>query len=88
MGPEVKDSPLLLCHNFNNFNEKDLCTMFFGALISSHEVMQLKSFESRMTYVIPVNYKIIQPYLSLHIFVKFMVKRTFCTVSLLEYLNN
>ena len=33
-----KTSPLFFLHNFNNFMEKELCTKFFGVLISSLEV--------------------------------------------------
>ena len=53
--PEAKDSPFFLCHYFNNFMEKDLCTMFCGALISSQKVMKLQGFESGVTDVRPVN---------------------------------
>ena len=39
-GPEAKKSPLLLWHNFD-FMEKEPCTKFCGALISSYEVTKL-----------------------------------------------
>ena len=33
--------PLFLCHEFNDFMEKEPCTKFCGVVISSHEVMKL-----------------------------------------------
>ena len=54
-GPEVKNSTLILKYNFNVFMEKGPCTKFYGVLISSHEVMKLKSFESGVSDVIPAN---------------------------------
>ena len=35
--------------------EKEPCAKFCGALINSHEVMKLKSFESSVMDVIPTN---------------------------------
>ena len=53
--PGAKQSPLLLCHNFNDFMEKEPCANFCIVLISSHEVMKLKSFESDVSGFIPAN---------------------------------
>ena len=35
--------------------DKEPCTTFCGALISSHEVIRLQGFESSLTDVIPAN---------------------------------
>ena len=42
-GPEAKNSPLFLCHNFNfnDFMEKEPCAKCCGVLVSSHEAMKL-----------------------------------------------
>ena len=48
MGPKVN----FLWHNINDFMEKELCTKFCGALINSHEIMKLQSFESGVSDVI------------------------------------
>ena len=55
MGAEAKKSPLFLCHNFNDFMEKEPCTKFCGVVISSHEVMKLQSSESGVSDIIPPN---------------------------------
>ena len=47
-----KNSPRFLWHNFNDFMEKEPCTKFCGALISSHKVMGLQRFESSMSDII------------------------------------
>ena len=47
-----KNSPQFLWHNFNDFMEKEPCTNFCGALISSHKVMGLQRFESSMSDII------------------------------------
>ena len=46
---------MFLWHNFNEFMEKESRAVFFGVLISSHEVMKLPSFESSASDVIPAN---------------------------------
>ena len=51
----AKSSHRFLWHNFNDFMEKESCTKFCGALISSREVMKLQSFESVVSGVIPAN---------------------------------
>ena len=58
-GPEPKISPLLLWHNFNDSMEKESCTEFCSALIISHKVMKLLSFETGTSDAIPVNIEII-----------------------------
>ena len=54
-GPEAKNSPQFLCHNFNDFIEKEPCATFCGVLISSHEVVKLQSSESGVSDAIPSN---------------------------------
>ena len=53
-GTEAENSPLFLWHNFIDFMEKELCTKF-DILISSHEVIKFKNFESGMSDVITAN---------------------------------
>ena len=50
-----------LWHNFNKFMEKEAFAKFRGVLISSHEVMKLKSFESGVSDVITANAQNISP---------------------------
>ena len=57
--------------------EKNLVQSFCGALISSHEVIKLQSFESGASDVIPANVQIFHPWFSLHIFLNFMEKELF-----------
>ena len=46
---------VILLHDFNDLMEKDPSTKFCGVLISSHEVIKLKSFESGVNNIIPEN---------------------------------
>ena len=57
--------------------EKELCTKFCGALISSYEVMKLQSFESGVSEVITANVQNISPLFFLNVFDNFMKKVVF-----------
>ena len=57
--------------------EKESCTKFCGVLLSSHEVMKFRKFESGVSVVIPVNVQKYYPWFAVHIFVNFIEKELF-----------
>ena len=57
--------------------EKELCTKFCSVLISSHEAMNLQSFESGVSDVIPANVQNNSVLFSSYIFVNLMQKEPF-----------
>ena len=79
-GIEVKNSPLFLWHNFNDFMVKEPCTKFCRVLIISHEVMKLQSFESGVSDVTPANLQNISALVFFAHFCEFHEKKSFCTV--------
>ena len=60
--------------------KKEPCTKFCGALISSHEIIKLQSFESGVSDVIPTNMQNISSMVFFAFFFKFHGKRTFYIV--------
>lgn len=62
-----------LCHNLNDYTEKEPFTRFCGVLISVHEVKKLRSFDTDVSDM----YKTFHPRFSLRVFANCMEKEPF-----------